>query len=870
MNESIISKKSEMYEMIMALETDFIENFHSRLDLSDIPLNVANSAKITNDRDHLLSILRGIDFQAYFEICNANIEKLRIGVKQKDFINKEFIKIIPIRNNVMHPRPLGLFDYPILKETFNMIDKILDSMTWSNVKITRKKIAEHPEELMAPPMNLKKSDNIIENIPAIVDYEETSFIGRRREIGEIKAKLNKKNVHILSIIGDGGTGKTAIVLKLLYDLLDDENCNWELILWTSLKTNELNNYEFSEIRNSLKNTSAMYEQLASVVGANSVQNIQEYIIDLAKKFNTLFILDNLETINTSEIKDFLEEFTEYGKVIITSRIGLGEMEHRYKLGGLDNTDVMEYTDTLLSLYGFEGMFSNTEKYDIVVKQLYSNPLAIKWFIKCLYNGQSVDKALEHKDDVINFCMSNVYEKLSDKAHEVLDIMVVSGVDLSYAELMYYLDCNLDDYNDISYALNDLIKCNFIDDAIFRTERKVSITKFAKEFLKLNFVDTKQLVSKFKEKEKAILSFHQQVLQNKHKSLYTMKSFVFHNNEKSRIVAAYYLMKAIQSANSGDLDEAFKIVSFAKKLSPHYFECNKVAAFLYGTTSPLKAREEYDIAMEYCETEEEKATVLIVYAGFNLRCNDYQTAIKQLTIAQSIQPNNNYIKLEKVKILGCINEFKESYSLLHSIDYNSLDNHYKNIYLTRKADLMKRESELFDQRDIMKKFELIRSAFSTLEESHEPDEQIYDYMVYLLSNLSYIIFDESVMRFIKDKLEKYFTFFRKGHKFKELKKNMMSKLDGVTDVSLKSELIKYFRDIDDILPRLELNEGIVYALKHELGFGFFKTIEYQKGVYFKINYNIREIQIGDVVEFDKIITTPKGVMVTNIKIKQVYV
>ena len=185
----------------------------------------------------------------------------------------------------------------------------------------------------------------------------------------------------------------------------------------------------------------MYNQLASVVGADSSKNVEEYIIELAKNFNTLFVLDNLETINTSEIKDFLEEFTEYGKVLITSRIGLGEMEHRYKLGGLDNTDVMEYTDTLLSLYGFEGMFSNTEKYDIAVKQLHSNPLAIKWFVRCLYNGQTVDNVLAHKEDIINFCMSNVYEKLSDKAHEVLNIMVVAGVDLSYAELMYYLDCN---------------------------------------------------------------------------------------------------------------------------------------------------------------------------------------------------------------------------------------------------------------------------------------------------------------------------------------------------------------------------------------------------------------------------------------------
>lgn len=383
MNESIMAKKSEMYEMIMAIEADFIYSLYNKLVLEDVPDAIAVLSKYTDERDPFLSLLRGLDFQAYIGICNANVCKLELSIAQKDFINKDFAKIIPIRNNVMHPRPLGMFDYPILKETFSLIDKILYSMEWTNVKKTRKKIVEHPEELISPPLNLKKSDTIIENLPAIVDYEETSFIGRRKEIGEIKEKLNKSNVHILSIIGDGGIGKTAIVLKLLYDLLDDPDCKWELIMWTSLKTNELNKYEFSEIKNSLKTTSEMYATLAEFVGASHTENVQEYIIELSKRFRTLFILDNLETINTSEIKDFLEKFTEYGKVLITSRIGLGEMEHRYKLGGLDSTDVIDYTDILLNLYGFEGMFDNTEKKRHCCKTTICEPFSNKMVYKVL-------------------------------------------------------------------------------------------------------------------------------------------------------------------------------------------------------------------------------------------------------------------------------------------------------------------------------------------------------------------------------------------------------------------------------------------------------------------------------------------------------
>lgn len=139
------------------------------------------------------------------------------------------------------------------------------------------------------------------------------------------------------------------------------------------------------------------------------------------------------------------------------------------------------------------------------------------------------------------------------------------------------------------------------------------------------------------------------------------------------------------------------------------------------------------------------------------------------------------------------------------------------------------------------------------------------MVYLLDCLTYMSFDGSVMRFIKDKLEKYFSFFRKCKRFKDLRKNMKQKLDEIVDTSIKSEIEKYFIKPDDLLSKLKSNEGVVYALKHEQGFGFFKNNEYPKGVYFKILYNIREIQIGDIVEYDNIITTTKGVMVTNLRI-----
>lgn len=236
MIENTIDKKAIMYAIIRALESDFVQIFANHLNLENIPSGIiSRSNRVTSEANVLLSYLMGLDIQAYIEICNANIEKLGITLEQRRFLNSELSKIIPIRNKVMHPRPIEITDYPILQAIAKEIIRTFSQFTWKELEDAFIAIETDPSKLQLPPINVQKSQTIIENLPSITDFEETSFIGRKKEIGEIKAKLNKKNVHVLSIIGDGGIGKTALAIKMLYDLLDDPLCKFELILWTSLK-----------------------------------------------------------------------------------------------------------------------------------------------------------------------------------------------------------------------------------------------------------------------------------------------------------------------------------------------------------------------------------------------------------------------------------------------------------------------------------------------------------------------------------------------------------------------------------------------------------------------------------------------------------
>lgn len=858
LNESVLSKKTEMYAMITAIESDFIENLNDKLRLNDIPENIIQkSNKVEDENDKLLAVLRGLDIQAYIEICNANITKLNLNIESKDFINKNLKKIIPIRNAVMHPRPLGFYDYPDLKHAFECISQNIPVFSWDNVSRTTNQIKDDPDSLLPPPSSLKKSNKIIENLPLLVDYEETSFIGRKKEIGEIKAQLNRRNVNILSIIGDGGVGKTALTLKLLYELLDDDNCNFELIIWASLKTNELSNDDFVEIGDSITSVSDMYTKLSPFVGADSTQDAKQWIIELAKNFNTLFVLDNLETINTADIKDFFDQFSEYGKVLITSRIGLGEMEHRYKLNGLNDEDVLQYTDTLLSLYGFECLYTNEQKEHIIKEELHSNPLAIKWFIRCLYNGQNTKEILEHKDDVINFCMANVYDKLSNTAQEILNTLTVAGTELTFPEIMYYLECSTDDNIEINYAINELGKCNFISEEKFKLEKSIAVTDFAKEFLKLRFSLVKHLLPKFKEKEQILKSFGQQIQILRSQDKYNIKSITF--SEKGELVTAYYLYQALKFRHS-DLKKSLGFVEHAKTLMPTYFECSLVSAAVYGPTSPLKSTEEYKLAIKYCHDEKDRVRVYMRYADFLIRSNDYYGAIDILIKAENIEPQSLDIKFEKVKVLSCIGNYDEADHILDTIEQENLNNSDFNKLLTKRADILKRRSELIDYRETQQRLALLKKAFDYLEKYKDPDTLLIDYMAIILESATHLSSDNDSLDFILEKVSKYYPMIKKSVKYRIFKTTLNDKKDQITNQIFWNSMNRYIINYNECMHLLKDNEALVYNLKE--GYGFCKNDYYPLGIYFSMSGLPQSINYGDIIGYSAVTVTKSGPMVIN--------
>lgn len=855
-----LMRRLEMYAMVNSIENDFIENYIQKLSINDIPIEVRNRAQNINSQCSIEELLRALDIQAYIEIANINVFKLGLSKSEKDFINRSLHKIISIRNRVMHPRLFEFYDYVDLNECFIKISDEIKTFEWKNVKDVIRIINDNPAELRKYEVALKKSENVIENLPTVVDFYDTSFIGRRKEIGEIKEKLFKNNVHILSILGDGGVGKTAITIKLLYDLLDDERNPFDLILWVSLKTRELNNYEFSEISNAITNTGEMYKRLGEFIG-DAKGDIKKNLIKISKQFNTLLVLDNLETINTEDVRDFLDEFSEDGKVIITSRIGLGEMEHRYFLSGLSDIDLDNYVDVLLALYGKESCFTYKEKQHFSKEELHANPLAIKWFIRGLADGQSPQDLLNNKSNLINFCMSNVYDKLSDEAKDILLILKSINKEISFAELVYII--GVDDYNEVEIrgAINDLCKCNFIDTEKFKFNSVLSITDFANEFLRMAVVDSLERRGIANQKLKQLYAFDQKMMERRISSPYSLQTFYYDISERSKSVASFYLYEAVEFHYRKLNDTAVDYVKLAKSLCPKYFECNKVDAYISRVSNPQKALEEYEIAKKNVSTDKELRWVLIDYKELCLLLMRYEDAMHALEQAIAIE-DEMILQFEKVKINVYMGRYDDANSILDIIEsYCHNEKKLENMLLTWKAEIIRRKSEKIRDKD--QRVDMLKNAVGIIMSAKEMDSVALKSLSKLLLELFHFYYDVDVLEYIYNILSSVDNSIFKMVGIKEMRKRMSAVKDSIPNFDNRRKLMVMLLDINAIIDTLNNKEGVVYALKNS--YGFIRNKEFYQGIYFALSDIDFDIKIGDVVKLGDVFMTPQGFVVRNLEL-----
>ncbi len=154
------------------------------------------------------------------------------------------------------------------------------------------------------PSERKPTEALITNLPIPV----SSFIGRKRDIAELKESLPKSR--LLTLTGAGGSGKTRLAIQVATDLIDTFR---DGVWWVELA--------------GLMQESLIPQTVAKALGVIDVANqpIIETLAHFLRAKQLLLVLDNCEHLVSAcaQLAESLLQIGPYLKILATSRQSLG-------------------------------------------------------------------------------------------------------------------------------------------------------------------------------------------------------------------------------------------------------------------------------------------------------------------------------------------------------------------------------------------------------------------------------------------------------------------------------------------------------------------------------------------------------------------
>lgn len=621
---------------------------------------------ITDQRPSLEQVLMYVDFGDLYQILNSHRAILpnSTGNYIRNITSK-LEKLVPVRNRVAHSRPLN---YDDLAMTLDIAQEIVESpdVSWTNLKNTLSRLDDEPSFVLGLTIPAYEVDQtpVHHNLP-LPDFDETGFLGRKQKVENLK-NLCVGPYPVITIVGEGGIGKTALALKVAYDLLDLEEPPFEAIVWTSSKTTQLTPQEIVRIEGAIHDSLGVFQHLADeIVGEGLAEDPLSEVLEYMKEFKILLILDNLETVLDDRIRSFLEQLPTGSKVLITSRIGLGAYEHPLKLQPMDEREAIQLLRALAKARGVDKLFevpnNQLSKY---CQRMNNNPGFIKWFVSAVQTGSRPEEVLAKSDVFLEFCMSNVYDYLSTKARKVLRSLLCLPGRHSQAELAFL---NSAEALELQPALHELMRTNMVNMSTVAVgssfESQYELIDLARDYLSKQHPVSQEEYEQLKKRQRQLVSAGEQMRAEQESKPYSFYSIKMRSS--SDMIVAKYLLDSLKQAKGENFDKAEELIDEARRLAPEFFEVHRVEAIVKAQQGNYSAaNDRYEAAVEL---EPRSAPLRKWYGGFLLRyMNDVDRALEQFLEAAKLDPTEVEIQLEIARARLYLMQFDEAIEILESI------------------------------------------------------------------------------------------------------------------------------------------------------------------------------------------------------------
>jgi cold shock CspA family protein len=543
-----------------------------------------------------------LDYADTYQILNQNSSLLPGEVSDSLRALTPRLEIVTrVRNRLAHSRR---FDVDDLDAVEQLSAAALNSpLRMPRLKAAADRMATDPtwnshEDSWAP-----SAASMPNNVPP-PEFEETGLIGRQRESAELLAALRKRHKHVITLVGEGGVGKTALAVQCLSVLVEDPDAEYAAVVWVSLKQHRLTPSGIELISGASTDLPEVIRAIAVVFEMPTDATMPE-VMEAVQGLPVLIALDNAEAVDGDDVLDLIDQFPRDTDFLLTSRVGLGQLESRMQVGPLDiKAGIAMYRQFANRRGQVHLARAPQDTCEDIVRSLACRPLAIRWFIEAVAAGREPADVLAQQELLIDYCVETVYEGLDDVSRRTAIALLVADRPLPIGEIVALAELTRDD---VHRGLHDLDRRSLVTKDLSGQglEQVYELSALAGDFLRRTSSEdgVRELIT-----DRWVRMLKSDEARRTETRRGLTPSALRVNSGEER-VAADLLHRALRASKNGDQHLARTLCDQAKEVAPGYFEVPRVGGFIAASADrPEEALRQYQHALELAQTEDDEAVV----------------------------------------------------------------------------------------------------------------------------------------------------------------------------------------------------------------------------------------------------------------------
>ncbi|MBV6441867.1 MAG: hypothetical protein DYG98_23350 [Haliscomenobacteraceae bacterium CHB4] len=306
-----------------------------------------------------------------------------------------------------------------------------------------------------------------------------SFIGRNEIKKQIvDAVLKDPRIWIINVHGPGGVGKSALVNWAVYKFYEDKT--FESIIHLTGKDTILTTKGIEKYSRSLYSLENLLDHILYIFEYSTeipLEKKKELVMEIFSAWNTLIVLDNMETVSDGRILSFVQSLPigTKAKVLITSRQKTGGWELPIPIKELNEYEVEEFL-----VKRVEELKIDLQVDEQISKKIWQVtgglPLAIQWILGNYRLSGDLNSILElakSKDaPILEFSFRNIWDRLPNDSKQVLAAMTIFDEPPTVQQISIATEFSIER---IQNSLEYLTECTLVNKIIQFSDGKQTFT-----------------------------------------------------------------------------------------------------------------------------------------------------------------------------------------------------------------------------------------------------------------------------------------------------------------------------------------------------------------------------------------------------------